>query len=122
MLAALASVQPRGLRSRPGDSAGHARALLGLEGGGDQLAAARYVLSKGFSVRRTEAFVRRKERKTHSRPHTSKLGGLDEWQLKLQQRFSTRVSITPGRKGGKVEFEFYGQEDLERLLEAWGVL
>ena len=28
----------------------------------------------------------------------------------------------PSRKGGKVEFEFYGQEDLERLLEAWGVL
>jgi ParB family chromosome partitioning protein len=103
-------------------SAGHARALLGLEAGGDQLAAARYVINKGFSVRRTEAFVRRRERKTHSRPRIGKLGGLDEWQGKLQQRFSTRVSITPGRKGGKVEFEFYGQEDLERLLEAWGVL
>ena len=103
-------------------SAGHARALLGLEAGGDQLAAARYVIGKGFSVRRTEAFVKRKERKAHSRPRTGKLEGLDEWQGKLQQRFSTRVSITPGRKGGKVEFEFYGQEDLERLLEAWGVL
>jgi ParB family transcriptional regulator, chromosome partitioning protein len=103
-------------------SAGHARALLGLEGGGDQLAAARYVINKGFSVRRTEAFVKRKDRKSHSRPRTEKLGGLGEWQDKLQQRFSTRVSITPGRKGGKVEFEFYGQEDLERLLEAWGVL
>ena len=103
-------------------SAGHARALLGLEAGGDQLAAARYVINKGFSVRRTEAFVRRKDRKTHSRPRAGKLDGLGEWQGKLQQRFSTRVSITPGRKGGKVEFEFYGQEDLERLLEAWGVL
>jgi ParB family chromosome partitioning protein len=103
-------------------SAGHARAILGIESGGDQLATARYVLGKGFSVRRTEAFVRRKQRKTHSRPRTEKLGGLDEWQVKLQQHFATRVSITPGRKGGKVEFEFYGQEDLERLLEAWGVL
>ena len=26
------------------------------------------------------------------------------------------------QEGGKVEFEFYGQEDLERLLEAWGVM
>ena len=103
-------------------SAGHARALLSLESPGDQIAAARYVVGKGFSVRRTEAFVRRRSRRAHSRPRVSKLAGLGEWETKLQQRFSTRVEIVPGRKGGKVEFEFYGQEDLERLLEAWGVL
>jgi ParB family chromosome partitioning protein len=57
-----------------------------------------------------------------SKPAKSKLANLEEWETKLQQRFSTRVAITTGRKGGKVEFEFYGQEDLERLLEAWGVL
>jgi len=103
-------------------SAGHARALLALETPGDVLAGARYVSGKGFSVRRTEAFVRRRVRKVHSRPRVSKLAGLGEWEIKLQQRFSTHVKIAPGRKGGKVEFEFYGQEDLERLLEAWGVL
>jgi ParB family chromosome partitioning protein len=104
-------------------TAGHARALLGLEAQGDQLATARYISGKGFSVRRTEALVRRKLRKSHSRPaRVAKLEGLGEWETKLQQRFSTHVSIAPGRKGGKVEFEFYGQEDLERLLEAWGVL
>ena len=104
-------------------SAGHARALLGLETGGEQLATARYVSGKGLSVRRTEALIRRKVRKSHSRPARSvKLDGVGEWETKLQQRFSTHVSVVPGRKGGKVEFEFYGQEDLERLLEAWGVL
>jgi ParB family chromosome partitioning protein len=103
-------------------SAGHARALLGLESTGDQLAAARYISGKGFSVRRTEAFVRRRLRREHTRPRVAKLSGLEEWETKLQQRFGTQVSITPGRKIGKVEFEFYGQEDLERLLEAWGVL
>ncbi len=103
-------------------SAGHARALLGLESSGDVLAAARYVTSKGFSVRRTEAFVKRRMRKAHTRPRVTKLDGLGEWETKLQQRFATHVAITPGRKGGKVEFEFYSQEDLERLLEAWGVL
>ncbi len=104
-------------------SAGHARALLGLESSGDQLAAARYVTNKGFSVRRTEAFVRRRVRKAHSRPRIStRLQGLEEWETKLKQRYSTRVAIALGRKGGKVEFEFYSQEDLERLLEAWGVL
>ncbi|MCC6651930.1 MAG: ParB/RepB/Spo0J family partition protein [Candidatus Eisenbacteria bacterium] len=103
-------------------TAGHARAILSIESSGDQLAAARYVQSKGFSVRRTEAFVKRKSRKAHSRPRTEKLEGLGEWETKLQQRFGTHVAISPGRKGGKVEFEFYSQEDLERLLEAWGVL
>jgi ParB family chromosome partitioning protein len=103
-------------------TAGHARAILSIDGSGEQLVAARYVQSKGFSVRRTEAFVRRKSRKAHSRPRTEKLEGLGEWEIKLQQRFGTHVAIQPGRKGGKVEFEFYSQEDLERLLEAWGVL
>jgi ParB family chromosome partitioning protein len=110
------------LVSRGTLSAGHARALLSLESSGDQLATARYVQSKGFSVRRTEALVNRKLRRQHSRPRAAKLNGLAEWETKLQQRFATRVTISPGRKGGKVEFEYYGEPDLERLLEAWGVL
>jgi ParB family chromosome partitioning protein len=103
-------------------SAGHARALLALKNRGDLLAAARYVATKGFSVRRTESFVRRKQRTAHARPRAARLAGLPEWETKLQQRFSTQVAIHAGRKGGKVEFEFYSQADLERLLEAWGVL
>jgi ParB family chromosome partitioning protein len=115
-------VEVQDMVSRGTLSSGHARALLGLESGGDQLAAARYVYSKGFSVRRTETYVRRRLRKHHSRPRTEKLDGLGEWEIKLQQRFGTHVSIAPGRKGGKVTFEYYSQEDLERLLEAWSVL
>jgi len=103
-------------------SAGHARALLALETPGDQLSTSRYVVSKGFSVRRTEALVNRKLRRQHSRPRGAKATGLEEWQAKLQSRFATRVTIKPGRKGGHIEFEYYGQEDLERLLEAWGVM
>jgi ParB family chromosome partitioning protein len=104
-------------------TAGHARALLSLDNQGEMLGAARYVSSKGFSVRRTEAFVRRRQRKQHARPaKSSRLANLEEWETKLQQKFGTRVSIATGRKGGNVAFEFYGQEDLERLLEAWGVL
>jgi ParB family transcriptional regulator, chromosome partitioning protein len=108
--------------SRETLSAGHARALLGLESKGDMLASARYVQTKGFSVRRTEAYVRRKLRKTLARPGATRPHGLTEWENKLQQRFSTHVSIRRGRKGGKIEFEFYSDEDLERLFEIWGVL
>lgn len=103
-------------------SAGHARALLSLDASGDQLSAARYVQAKGFSVRRTEAYVNRKLRRAHARPRAAKANGLGEWETRLQQRFATHVTISPGRKGGRVAFEYYGQPDLERLLEAWGVL
>ena len=102
-------------------SAGHARALLSLDSSGEQLATARYIHSKGFSVRRTEALINRKLRRKHSRPR-ARAADLAELENKLQQRFSTKVTIRPGRKGGKVEFEYYGREDLERLLEAWAVL
>jgi ParB family chromosome partitioning protein len=115
-------VEVQDMVSRETLTAGHARALLGLETAGDQLAAARYVTSKGFSVRRTEAFVRRRLRRQHSRPRTSRMEGLGEWETKLQQKFGTHVTITPGRKGGKVEFQYFGQDDLERLFQAWGIL
>ena len=115
-------LEVREMVSRETISAGHARAILSLDDAGDMISSARYVATKGFSVRRTEAFVRRKMRRQHSRPRTQKLDGLGEWENRLQQKFATHVSIMPGKKGGKVEFEFYGQEDLERLLEAWGVM
>jgi len=103
-------------------SAGHARALLGVPASGDQLAAARYVVNRGFSVRRTEAFIRRKLRMQHSRPRSQKATALSDLETRLQQRFGTRVSISPGRRGGRVEFEYFSDEDLERLLELWGVM
>jgi len=108
--------------SRGTITAGHARALLSLESGGDQLATARYVIAKGFSVRRTEALINRKLRRQHSKPR-SRSADIAALESKLQQRFATRVTIRTGRKGGgRVEFEYYGREDLERLLEAWSVL
>lgn len=116
-------VEVQEMVSRGTLSGGHARALLALETPGDQLASARYVSSKGFSVRRTEAFVNRKLRRQHTRPRAAKpVTELTEWENKLQQHFATRVIIKAGAKSGTVEFEYYGQEDLERLLEAWGVL
>ena len=115
-------VEVQDMVSRETITAGHARSLLALDSAGEMLAAARYVQAKGFSVRRTEAYVRRKLRRDHTRPGGARAHGLTEWETKLQQRFGTHVSIRRGRRGGKVEFEFYGDQDLERLLEAWGVL
>jgi len=108
--------------SRGTISAGHARALLGLESPGDQLATARYVHSKGFSVRRTEALINRKLRRRGARSKAAKPVEITDLENKLQQRYATKVTIRAGRKGGSVEFEYYSREDLERLLEAWNVI
>jgi len=108
--------------SRGTFSAGHARALLALDAAGDQLAAARHVYAKGLSVRRTEAYVRRRSRRQHSRVPAARPNGLLEWETKLQQKFGTHVAISPKSRGGRVEFQYFSQSDLERLLEAWGVL
>ena len=115
-------VEVQDMVSRGTLSAGHARALLALDSPGDQLAAARYVLAKAFSVRRTETFVTRRLRRGRKPQSKHKLNGFGEWENKLQRRFATRVTITSGRKGGTVVFEYYGDQDLERLLEAWGVV
>jgi ParB family chromosome partitioning protein len=58
----------------------------------------------------------------HSRPRSQKATALADLETRLQQRFGTRVSISPGRRGGRVEFEYFSDEDLERLLELWGVM
>jgi ParB family chromosome partitioning protein len=120
LLALPAEVQD--MVSRGTLSAGHARALLGVAASGDQLAAARYVVNRGFSVRRTEAFIRRKLRMQHARPRSNKATALTDLETRLQQRFGTHVTISPGRRGGRVEFEYFSDQDLERLLELWGVL
>ncbi len=113
-------------------TAGHARALLGLSSGEEIEAAAKYVGTMGFSVRKTEAFVARKlKRRVQARqrlsrvsasaaaPASAALAGLEET---LRRRFATQVHITPSGAGGKVEFEYYSQAELERLLELWGAL
>ena len=115
-------VEVQDMVSRGTISAGHARALLGLESSGDQLATARYVQSKGFSVRRTEALINRKLRRRNVRSKSAKPAEIADVENKLQQRYATRVTVRPGRKGGTIEFEYYSREDLERLLEAWNVI
>lgn len=103
-------------------SMGHARALLGAESGARQLAAWRRVVKEGLSVRETEALVRRLKDDVRKKrpavpqedPHFSDLSE------RLSRRFGTRVKIQRRGKKGKLEIEFYSDEDLDRLLEMLG--
>ncbi len=98
-------------------SMGHARALLGIENASQQIKVWQMVISKGLSVRQTEALVKKmksKPRETVAKPDEPYFNTLAE---DLSRRFGTKVNIKKKGERGKVEIEFYSNEDLDRLLE-----
>ncbi len=100
-------------------SMGHARALLGTANPNQQLAAWRSVVKKGLSVRATEDLVRalKNEKK---KPKVSRKSAEDHYLLSLAEdlsrHFGTKVTIRRRGLKGKVEIEFYSNDDLDRLI------
>ena len=101
-------------------SAGHARALLPLEDPELQLEAANAVIAKDLSVRRTESLAAEllKEKTAVRKEKASGVDYLGECARELEQALGRRVKMTQGRKGGRIELEFYDADDREALLEA----
>jgi ParB family chromosome partitioning protein len=101
-------------------SMGHARALLGAETAALQLAAWRAVISKKLSVRETENLVRRlkSQKKTPkvslNRSEQIYLTSLAE---DLSRHLGTKTLIKKDGQKGKVEIEFYSNDDLEHLID-----
>lgn len=106
-------------------SEGHARALLALSTTSAQVSAARTVIARGLSVRETEELVRRSgETKTPPRASTkssaSAASAKTAVERSLEQLLATKVRIRSRGKGGRIEIDFYSQEELDRLLERLG--
>lgn len=101
-------------------SMGHARALLTLEQEDLQIEAAKTIVSKGLSVRDTEKLVKSiLNPKQVKLPIPSEEAAIyDAIANKLREKMGTKVSINHKKNGkGKIEIEYYSQEELERLLE-----
>jgi ParB family chromosome partitioning protein len=101
-------------------SMGHARALLGAENSAQQLAAWRAVVSRRLSVRETENLVRRlkseKKKPTVSRNRSEQIY-LTSLAEDLSRHLGTKIQIKKDGQKGKVEIEFYSNDDLERLID-----
>ena len=101
-------------------SMGHARALLGLEVPAQQEEAWRRIVSENLSVRAAEALVKKlKDRRPKaSRAKTRSSDDLYVESLAddLTRHLGTRVRIIRRRDRGRLEIEFYGNDDLERLI------
>lgn len=106
-------------------SAGHARALLALEGAGEIEAAAQAVLDRRLSVRQTEAYVKllRKPKKEAPRKE-SRAAFYDEVELSLNQALGrkARVVTRRGKEDGVLELAFYDKDDLARIAQALSAL
>jgi ParB family chromosome partitioning protein len=100
-------------------SMGHARALLGVDNKAAQIDIWRKVVSRGLSVRETESLVRqlRVERTPRrSPPSSSEDVYFSDVTADLSRHFGTKVNIKRRGKVGKLEIEFYSDDDLDRLL------
>jgi len=105
-------------------SAGHARTLLPLESS-VQVRAAGVVIENGFSVRQTEALVKRllAEKQDADPPAPSnEVDYAAEAQRELSTKLGRGVRIVNGKKKGRIELEYYGLDDLNDLLEALAFL
>ena len=100
-------------------SAGHARAILSLPTKAKQKTAAQRILALRLSVRQAEAMCKRlaaEEKKPEPPKHT----GVDyvaECEKALSRRLDRKVRIVNGKRKGRFELEFYGEDDLQRLYE-----
>lgn len=101
-------------------SMGHARALLGVETLAQQKEVWRRIVSKSLSVRAAEALVKKlkdhKPRTSSAKARSSEDVYIESLADDLARHLGTRVRIIRRGKRGRLEIDFYGNDDLERVI------
>lgn len=107
---------------------GHAKAILGVKGKAEQKMIADMVLRKQLNVRSTEKLVSEhlNGHTTTKKPASGKLPQHVETYVRdiedrLRSRFATNIHLNHGDKKGKIEIEYFGNDDLGRILELLGI-
>src|SRR6266496_3643418 len=108
-------------------SVGHAKVLLALKAPEEQLLAAETVLRRNATVRSTERLVARllgigrSRRKQRVAEQVATSAAIEDLQNRLQQHLATHVTVHHGEKRGRIEIEYYGNDDLQRIVAALGL-
>jgi len=99
-------------------SAGHARALLGIEDVEERRAAWRRIVEGHLTVRDAESLAKGggllRSRKASAKRRSADLEALEE---QLRASLGTKVDLTRGRSGGRVVIHYYSDEELEAIIE-----
>lgn len=100
-------------------SAGHARALMGLPKDKDRQELAKKIVLKGWSVRQVESEVKNllagSKKAIKKQENTDPV--ISDIEERLKNKFCTKVCIRHGGNSGRIELEYYGEEELQRLIE-----
>ena len=102
-------------------TAGHARALLAIEGEAAQIEWARKIVSESLTVREIEHAAPggpRTKKRRGPRKSSPEIQAVEE---AIEMHLGTRARLTPRVKGGILWIEYYSDEDLERILERMGM-
>ena len=101
-------------------TAGHARAVLTLKSAKKQQEAAQKIIALGLSVRQAELLCKNMTREAapEKEEPVLKVDYVAECEKQLSKHLGRGVKIVNGKRKGRFELEFYGQEDLQVLLDA----
>lgn len=100
-------------------TSGHARAVLSLDDKELRSALAKRVIEDNLNVRQAEALAKELQKKTPAKKVKEKSAydiEIEKIQNDLSSKMGTRVKINHTQKKGKIEIEYYGNDDLERVL------
>ncbi len=108
------------LKLRDGSlSAGHARALLSLKSEKKMVEATQKIIALGLSVRQAELICKNMSREPAPKKEpTFAVDYIGECEKSLSKHLGRGVKIVNGKRKGRFELEFYGEEDLQALLDA----
>ncbi|MEH7334588.1 ParB/RepB/Spo0J family partition protein [Neobacillus drentensis] len=104
-------------------SMGHGRALLGLRQKAKLPVLIEKIINEGLNVRQLEKLIQQLNENVSretKKPEKKKDVFIQEREHSLRERFGTTVNIKQNNNKGKIEIEFFSQEDLERILEMLG--
>ncbi len=100
-------------------SAGHARAVLVLKTDKKQQEAAQKIIALGLSVRQAELLCKNMTHEPKPKaPQQLRIDYIGECEKQLAKHLGRGVKIVNGKRKGRFELEFYGNEDLQNLLDA----
>jgi ParB family chromosome partitioning protein len=117
----------QGFLSRRLISTGHAKVLLGLESEEHRKLLARRIIETGMSVREAEQQVRRlkqtsgSSKKAKAQSAEAEATVIRDLEKRIGEHFNTRCMLKHGAKKGKLTIEYFGNEDLDRILEKLGI-